>query len=220
MGELGMNKTTLLLGASLFLPLAAFAGPSYNYIQGDYVVDGELEIEGAGSTDFDGWNVKFSGAILPHLFIQGEHTELDIDNISDDQDFTSLAIGGNFSALPSNSPMQLDVFGTVSYELLNDAVDADGYGVTVGLRFLPIERIEISPFVGYVDYGQIENFGPPRADLDGLRYGVEAIVKLIDCLALTASYRQSELEVDFDGPGGSGDLDFSDQVRVGLRLYL
>lgn len=210
-----MNKTVLLLGAGLLLPLSALAGPSYNYIQGDYIIDGDAEISGAGSEGYDGWSAKFSGEVLPHLIVQGQHSEIDIDNTDEEQDFNSIAVGGYLSAF-SNNQSSVDVYGTVSYELLNDAVDASGYGFTLGLRMLPIKYLEINPFVSYVDYGQIENTGGIDADLDGLRYGVELIGNINERLGITASYRQTQLEVS----PGNVDVEFNDEFLVGLRLNL
>lgn len=210
-----MKKTSLLLGASLLLPVVAFAAPNYNYIQGDYIIDGDLETAiGQSSDHYDGWNAKFSGALLPHVLVQGEHREIEINNGNGDQDFTSIAVGG-FLGLSD----EFDAFGTVGYELLNDEVDASGYSVNLGLRALPSKHFEISPFVGWVDYGQIENVGGAEAELSGLRYGVEMIFSVTDCLGITASYRQTELNLDTAGRDNI-DVEFNDEFRIGVRLYL
>ena len=220
-----MKKTSLLLGASLLLPVVAFAAPNYNYIQGDYIIDGDLETAiGQSSDHYDGWNAKFSGALLPHVLVQGEHREIEINNGNGDQDFTSIAVGG-FLGLSD----EFDAFGTVGYELLNDEVDASGYSVNLGLRILPSKHFEISPFVGWVDYGQLENVQDDpnfeNADLSGLRYGVEMIFSVTDCLGITASYRQTELNLDNVNLGAAGnrdniDVEFNDEFRIGVRLYL
>lgn len=215
-----MKKTSLLLGAGLFLPLAAFAGPSYNYIQGDYIIDGDAETQNTLSSDhYDGWNAQFSGELLPHLIVQAQHAQLDISNGVGDQDISSIAVGGYLSSATGNGG-SIDAYGTISYELLNDTVDASGYGVNIGLRLLPVKFIEVNPFVSYVDYGQLENIGGARADLDGIRYGVEFIGNITQCLGITASYRQTELNLDSPGLVDNFDVELNDEFRVGIRLYL
>lgn len=212
-----MNKTALILGASLLLPLAAIASPNYNYIEGGYVIDGDNAIQARASNHYDGYFVNFSGAILPHLFIRGSHSEYDISNGFGGQDFSSLGIGGNF-ALPVQGFYAFDGYGVVSYELANDNLDGDGGGVTLGIRALPVEQFEINPFVSYVNYGQLDttfNHG----DLQGLKYGVNFIVNVTKCIGLTASYQQSELNLNARG-ASSYDYEFNDEFRVGMRINL
>lgn len=211
-----MNKMLLTLGAGMLLPMAAVAGPSYNYIQADYVADGSIEPEGDQNSDYNGYAVKFSGALTPNVFLQGSHEALDIDGAEADLDINAIRLGGNGSII-DNGRSSLDIYGAVSYELLNDALDANGFGVDVGLRYLPIEQIEIRPFVGYVDYGELDNTGSVDVDMDGLRYGLELVGQVYRNVSVTASYRQRNFELTGDG---NADLDFSDEIRVGLRVDL
>lgn len=213
-----MKKIATILGASLLLPASAFAAsPNYNYIEGGYVIDGANAIQNTARNHYDGYYINFSGAILDNLFVQGSHAEYDVTNGFVGQDFTSLGVGTNI-ALPVAGFYAFDGYGMLSYELANDGLDGDGGGVTLGIRALPVEQFEINPFVKYVNYGQLDT-GTPSADLAGIAYGVNFIVNVTKHVGLTASYQQTELNLDPKG-GSNVDYEFNNEFRVGMRINL
>lgn len=215
-----MNKTALALSVSL-APMAALAAPNdtpgapgYTYLQGDYVVDGDVS---GTDRDFDGYGVEGSVAITRHVFVNGKYDWLDVDGASLDADRASVGVGLNdFYDYGGAQGTGLGYYGQVSYERLalndgRDKADANGYGADVGLRWMVHPRIEINPHLGWVDYGDVEddvNLG----EADGMRYGVRALGYVATNVALTAEYRSSDVETS------RGDLGFDDEIRVGARV--
>lgn len=213
-----MRKQAIYLAGTLlcwpFLAQAATA-LNYNYVQGDFILDGEIEIDtpfGSAEEDYDGWDIKGSVAIVPNVFLEGEYSQLEIDGGGGDIEFLSAGLGANV-ALP-NGAAPLDLFGVLSYESIDaDGDDGDGFGITAGIRWLPAQHIEIDAYGGYVDYGNVAG-----SDLDGRRFGIDALFNVTEQIALVAGYRYTELEAD--GGGAEVDFEFRNEISLGARIYL
>lgn len=222
-----------LPAAALALPLAAHAGAptgdrgiSYNYLEGAWVFGDELDVEGAPGEDVNGSRFGASAALTPNVFVYGQSTFLNIEDFlggSDDDvdlDTQSLGVGYTLPLMPGPAP--LDVWGSLSYERLNGAGDtADGYGATLGTRWMPMQGLELNAFGGLRDYGDAEGFGdifPTGGDLDGWAYGIGAVYNVTQQLALTADWQRHNLEADPSGGGSKFDVDL-DTFSVGARWY-
>lgn len=201
------KEISLMLGVALCAPAAALAAsPSYNYLGGDFIVAGEAEVDtpfGSAEEDYDGWDINGSLAITPNVFIQGEYTELEIDGGGDDVELFSGGLGLN---APLGTATPLDIYGMLTYERIETGDDdTDGLGLTGGLRWLATPRLEVAPYVGYVEYDD---------DVDGSRYGVDAVFSITPQFAVLAGYRSTQLEFD-----NGVDLDLENEISLGGRFY-
>ncbi|MEQ8799769.1 MAG: outer membrane beta-barrel protein [Salinisphaeraceae bacterium] len=214
------TSVTLLTTVLLASPLTALAAQSdYAYVDGDFVATGEAEVGAGGMSadeDYDGYGFKGSIDITPNLFIESSYDELDVDNNGGELELFSGGLG--LRAPIGDNANPLDIYGVATYESLeeNDSgIEADGFGVTGGLRWQAAPSLEINPYVSYLDYGSVDN---SNADLDGMRFGVDGVLNLNETFALTAGYRTTKL--DLEGPGGKANVDLENEIRVGGRIYL
>lgn len=226
-----------LTGAAALLPISAFAAsPDYTYLKADYIVDGEQNLDltasnnlgsfsGSDESDYDGLNLGGSIALTPNAFVLANYSDLDADDSDSELLSGGIGINGPLGA----GDVTLDAYGTLTYESiesdidgLNDDIEADGFGVTGGLRWMATPMLEINPHVGYVDYGSIDGLSSGAdADLDGWRFGVDGLYSVNEQFAITAAYRTTKL--DIEGNVGNadldGDLDMENEIRVGVRVY-
>ncbi|MDT0619760.1 hypothetical protein RM531_14880 [Salinisphaera sp. P385] len=222
------TSVTLLTTALLASPLTVLAAQSdYTYIEGDFIATGEGELEGnfnntpigvRGEEDYDGFGFKGSIDITPNLFIESAYDDIEVDD--GDSEFEFLSGGLGLRTAIGNNANPLDLYGVVTYEsvdgrLLGADFEADGYGITGGLRWQASPQLEINPYISHLDYGEIDD---SDADLDGLRFGVDGVFNVNDVFALTAGYRMTKLEAE--DSTGSIDLDLENEIRLGGRIYL
>ncbi|MDT0634420.1 outer membrane beta-barrel protein [Spectribacter hydrogenooxidans] len=215
------TSATLLTTALLASPLTALAVQSnYTYVEGDFVAHGEAETRFGGfrsEEDYDGYGFKGSIDITPNLFIESSYDELDADNNGGELELFSGGLG--LRAPIGDNANPLDIYGVATYESLEEndgsGIEADGFGVTGGLRWQATPTLEINPYASYLDYGEIDN---SNADLDGMRFGVDGVLNVNETFALTAGYRTTKL--DIEGPGGDASLDLENEIRLGGRIYL
>jgi|GEM_PF-3856634 len=176
-----------------------------------------------------------------YVFARGDFTDLDSPRgVDSDGDYNAFSAGlGLRGPLADTRPDRddygkVDIYTEFSYEDLevdgrlgfqNDTVksnlDGSGYGVAVGLRWLAAKSVELNPYVGYLNYGEpnvtlrTDNDSlrlSADEDLDGVRYGLRAVVDVTAQLSAIVSYERSDLEV------GGADYE-SDTVRMGVRWY-
>lgn len=209
-----MKRIALLTIAAFVWPFAANADIDYNYVQGDLIVDGEFD-GGiiAPDDDYDGWSLEGSVAITPMIFLRGEYTDLSFD---DNGDADALSLGGGMQTSLGSTEGATDIYGILSYENadLGDGADADGYGLTAGLRWVPTTGIEINPSVAYIDYGEIDG---TDLDFDGWRLGLRGLFNLTDQIALNVEWNKYEQEVSTSGV--SADFGLDNEILLGARLY-
>jgi len=214
-----MKRIALVMGAALAWPLAANADISYDYIQVDWIADGE--IDGAvGSADYDGFAIEGSALLHPNVFVTGKANFTDVDSGSVglgggsvDVSVDTLSIGPGLRMPLATGQSALDLYGTVTYEEMDlGGLTSNGFGVDAGLRWQPMPGLEINPNIGYVDYGE---FDGTDLELDGERYGVRGIFNLTDNAAVVVDYRAFRGEAS--SGGDSGDVDFEDEIHIGAR---
>ncbi|WP_232226007.1 outer membrane beta-barrel protein [Salinisphaera hydrothermalis] len=208
------------LAAAILLPLSATAAaqnatgaPSYTYVQGTYTAYGHAH--GVGK-DYNGYGIKGSFAINPHVFVNASYDWLDVNDRNLDANRTSVGVGlDDFFDYGGAPGTGLGYYGQVSYERLglqdvrcHDDASGNGFGVDAGLRWMVEPRIEINPHVGYVDYGNVDgdtNLG----DANGVRYGVRVRGYVTPAIALSVGYRGSNASTD------RRNIGFDNEVRVG-----
>jgi|AntDeeMinimDraft_5_1070356.scaffolds.fasta_scaffold20958_2 hypothetical protein len=223
-----MRKTAILLGATL-LPFGAFAaplgstavssdGPSYNYIQGDYIADGDLR---GTNKDYYGGGVEASAEIAPHVFVNGRYDRLNVQNDQTNVNRGRLGVGVadfyNYGGKPGTG---VGYYGQVSYERLglkdirNGSADATGTGgsVDLGLRWMVDPAVEINPSVGYAKFGRISDGGTSLGKAKGMRYSLRTLGYLTDNVALSAEYAKTDYDIS------KANIDFDNELRFGARL--
>lgn len=214
-----MRKTSLVIAMGLLLavPFGAMAAtPNYSYIQGLYVVDGNVDVSNGKTLDLEGFQLKLSLGLTDHIYGRVQYSEIGIDK-PDNGDYRFFSAGGGAHFPIGSDWYQFDVFGLVSFETIQGGdfdYDASGYGVRGGIRWQPTDRIEISPFYEYFDYGELDK---TNTSVDGSRYGVQAVVGITDALAVTAVYQANDFDLKQAKSGNT--LDFGDKTSVGIRYY-
>ena len=239
-------KFGLVPAAGLALPLAVFAGAptanqgiSYNYLEASYVFGNDIDIDDgdvgfdAPEIDIDGFFFKGSAEVSPGIFVYASNLTLDlrIDETSGPgiKDFDlgvdnqSLGVGYHMPLMPGPAP--LDVYASLSYERLDTVGQpANGYGITGGARWMPIQGLEINAFTGWRDFGDVGGLVDASGvdvDIDGWIFGVGAVYNVTPKLALTADWTRYALNADIDaGGGGDANIDFDvEAFMVGGRFY-
>ena len=166
-----------LLGFTLVLVLspAMADGLSYNYIQLGYQ-KADLDDDLAGiSIDGDGYGISGSFEVGESFFIGAGYSALDFDF---GVDLDQLSIGGGYHTGLSD---RSDFFATISYIRAEASVsgfgslDEDGYGVSVGIRGLLTDNVELNGSIAYSDLGD---------GADGTAFGVGALYSFTENFAL------------------------------------
>jgi len=178
------------LSALTLLALAApaMAGDlSYTYVQGGYQrID--IDDDFIGSIDGDGFGLGFSFEVGENFFIAGSYgtAELDTDaffGLTVDYDQTDIGLGYHGAVSDKT-----DFYGILSWVKAEASIsgfaseDDDGYGLTVGLRSMVTDKVELEGHIGYVDLGDSG---------DGTAVGVGALYAFTPNFAAGAT-------VDFD----------------------
>lgn len=223
-----MKKTAIFLGAAI-LPFGAFAAqyappadsadaPSYNYVQGDYIPDGDLDNT---RNSYYGGGVEASAEVAPHMFVNGRYDRLNIQNDQTNVNRGRLGVGVqdfyDYGGAPGTG---IGYYGQASYERLglkdiqNGTADATGTGagVDLGLRWMVDPAVEINPSIGYAKFGRISHHDTSLGKAKGMRYSLRTLGYLIDNVALSAEYVKTDYDI------GQSNIDFDNEVRVGARL--
>jgi len=139
----------------LILATPALAdGPNYNYIQGSYqhvdLDDGFFDVDG------DGFGISGSVALGDNWQLIGGYNSTDFDF---GVDLDELLIGGGFhTSLTPN----MDFVANLAYvrldaSVLGQSFDDDGIGVSIGLRAMASEKLELAGFVEYIELSDSGN---------------------------------------------------------------
>lgn len=177
---------------------------SYSYLEAEYVFGDEVDadVPGVQDMDIDGVRFKGSAALTDNVFVWGSHAGLDLDLPGTGEssiDVQSLGVGVNYALL--SGPNQLDAWGGVSYERIDPAgSQADGYGLSAGLRWKALERLELNGLASYRDYDEFDGFLAAGQDADGWVYGVGAVYSLTPQLGLIANWERLELDAGSADP--------------------
>ena len=166
-----------LLGLALVLALspAMADGLSYNFIQLGYQ-KADLDDDLAGiSVDGDGYGISGSFEVGENFFIGAGYSALDFDF---GVDLDQLSIGGGYHMSLSD---RSDFYATLSYIRAEasvsgfGSVDDDGYGVSVGIRGLLSDNVELNGSIAYSDLGD---------GADGTAFGAGALYSFTENFAL------------------------------------
>ena len=166
-----------LLGIALVLVLspAMADGLSYNFIQLGYQ-KADLDDDLAGiSVDGDGYGISGSFEVGENFFIGAGYSALDFDF---GVDLDQLSIGGGYHMSLSD---RSDFYATLSYIRAEasvsgfGSVDDDGYGVSVGIRGLLSDNVELNGSIAYSDLGD---------GADGTAFGAGALYSFTENFAL------------------------------------
>ncbi len=140
------------LGILLLVAAApAIAGDlSYNYIEAGFQ---RIEFDDVAGVDVDGDGFGIGGSfeLNDDWFIRAGYSTADLD-FGIDLDQTILGIGYRADISPAT-----DVFATVSYVRADvsatgfGSFDDDGFGISVGVRGMLTDKVELSGSIGYID---------------------------------------------------------------------
>lgn len=136
--------TTVLLAMSVTATAEDF---SYTWLQLGYSV---IDFD---SADGDGFNLGGAFEISDEFFLFGGYSQADLDFGIDTQAWN--AGFGYRNPIAAST----DLFATVSYEYVEVDVplfgrsDDSGFGLGVGMRFMPVPAIELNGSINYVDVG-------------------------------------------------------------------
>lgn len=186
-----------LLGLSLALSaVPAFAGDiSYNYVELGYQkIDIDDVVPGV-NIDGDGFGINGSFEIAESWFIGAGYSQADFDF---GVDLDQLALGVGWHTTMSNAS---DLYALVQYVEAEvsasglGSIDEDGFGVTIGVRGMVTDTVEIGGSIGYVDLGDAG---------DGTTFGAHLLYNFTENFAAGLFV---DLEEDATGYG------------AGIRLY-
>jgi hypothetical protein len=238
-------KLAIIPAASLALPLAVQAGAptgdqgiSYDYLEAAWVFGDDLDVDGSDlgvdeRFDVDGFFFKGSAEVAPGVFIYASNLTLDMEVDNDfsgaprdfDLGLDNQSLGAGYHMPLMTGPSPLDVWGAVSYERLDTVGQpANGYGVSAGARWMPIQGLELNAFGGWRDFGEVGGIldASPGTDaeIDGWSYGVGALYHVTPKLAVTGNWTRYDLEADIDSGGSDAQADLEvDAFMVGGRWY-
>ena len=166
-----------LLGVTLLFVLspAMADGLSYNYLQLGYQ-RADLDGDFAGiSIDGDGYGVGGSLEVGENWFIGVGYNALDFDF---GVDLEQLSVGAGYHFGLSD---RSDFYATLAYiraELSASgfgSIDEDGYGVTIGIRGMLSDNVELQGSIAYTDLGD---------GADGTAFGAGALYNFTETFAL------------------------------------
>ena len=169
-------------------------GLSYSYVQANYQ-EIDIDFGGGADADGDGFAVGGSAEIGEDWFIFAAYSTFDLESVVD---YTTLTAGAGYH---SDVSAKTDWFATVGYaEAEVDAsgfgsADDSGFGISLGLRSMVNDNLELYGNIGYVDLGD---------GADGTTIGAGLWYTVSGNLALGLG---AEFDDDVTGYG------------IGLRLY-
>jgi len=203
-----MKAKKLLMLAALAAPLAVPAIAQANeqgHVDAYYIPSSNLDIDGAGDDDGDGFGVKGMVPLGSNFFLNGEYQSVTLDD--SDWDIDQLRLGGGWQ-----TPLATGTFAVYG-EYANidlDGSEADGLGVHGRLVFPIAPSVNIYGQLGYLWLEDDDNY-----DIDGLEFLIGASVDFTPNIGAFLDFRQSNLTADTN----LGDQDFTFQdVRVGVRV--
>lgn len=144
-----MKKLMVLAVAALIGAPQAFAAEGPMGEVSAYLVNSQLDVEGAGEDHglgfgIGGW-LSVTGPFFGHL----EYQTVDLDNA----DLESLRLGGG---IYHQLNPQFAVLGKAEFVDLGSDVDEDGFGLHGGLLFSPTQQITVVGTVGHLSLNETE----------------------------------------------------------------
>lgn len=214
-----MLKQICLLVALCMLPFAGVQATAFDasYLQAGYIIDGSVSQNGfnVANDDFgyEGWQIQARLGISKHLYLLGEYNNLQSDQAGHpSSSYYHVGIGLQKSL---NEEKTIHLFGQATYESIDiDQADGDGFGLGGGLRWQLLDDFHLSAHIGYVQYRGADALGP---QLDGVRYGAQAVYQIVQPAAIFLSYQATKLNAN--GDSTFANFDIKHQVTMGLRFY-
>lgn len=215
-------KYVITLAALLLAGPALSQAPTqsearYNYIQGDYIADGEVEVLDL-SEDGDGYGGEVSVSLAPHVLFGAEYHTL--GNSHGDTDTFFVSLGLRMALLED-----LDIYGQAGYDDVELSIpaffkgDTYGPGGRVGLRWWPVDKLELGAEIRLADYGEQDILGARDVDIDYEGFAVSALYRISDSFALGAEYLDGTYEFENLRIADTVDFDRTD-LRLSVRYYL
>lgn len=146
------NKIAILLFTAVVASPAALAeSPNFNYVSAGYL-DGDID-----GDDADGWTFDGSTLLGENFFLSGQYQTVGNSDDGVDVDFNWLSAGLGYRTAISAST---DFYGLVTYENVEVEAsyrgssisdDENGYGLSVGIRSMVSDNIELDGRLGYID---------------------------------------------------------------------
>lgn len=195
---------------------AAHAEPlNWNYLEGVYFHEIELELPGSGpELDGDGVGLSGSMAVAPHVLLQAGNTNADIDAPGGGQAALDRSwVGPGLYADFRLADIRVGPWARVAYERLNAfGLVAEGWHGALGLRLGFTERLELALTGEYGDYEPARVGGGPRPDLDRDAYRADLLYAVSPRWSVLAGYEHGSIDI------GGGDTDV-DKLYAGSRWY-
>lgn len=145
-----MNRVMFILVTTLLATPAVAESPDWNFVQGAYQ---NADIDVAGF-DVDGDGLGISGSFeiaeLVHLFAGYQTFDFDFG-----VDLDQLAVGvGWHPGMTDTTDLVFEVaYLSAEASAAGFSDDEDGYGVTLGLRSMVQDNLELAGGINYVDVG-------------------------------------------------------------------
>lgn len=138
------------LGAVVALGMSGAAmaadGVSHSFVEAGY---GYSELAGGAFTDGDGFRLAGSFELPANLIVAASYSDIDYKGLTD---ISALSAGLGYKWALGTS---FDFTAAASYEQFDagSGLDIDGFGLTVGLRGLLTDTVELSTSLKYSDLG-------------------------------------------------------------------
>ncbi|HEY9546973.1 MAG TPA: outer membrane beta-barrel protein [Solimonas sp.] len=201
----GIAAAALVLG-----PTFAFAATP-GYLDGYYIADSKLKLEGSGASaddNGDGFGLRVRAPIGDAVFVVAEYQTATVDNFAGggfDVDIDQIRAGlGYMFGEP-----QLRFGGVAEYVHLKldagggDDLKPDGYGLHGRVEFAPISAATLYTQLGYVHVSD-------HGTADGFEWQIGAAYNFTPMFGAFVDYRATDLDAD--------DVDYKlNDVRLGLR---
>ena len=188
------NKIAILLfTAAVASPAVLAESPNFNYVSAGYL-NGDID-----GDDADGWTLDGSTLLGENFFLSGQYQTVGNSDDGLDVDLNWLSAGVGYRAAISAST---DFYGLLTYENVeaeasyrgnSASEDENGYGLSIGVRSMLSDSIELDGRLGYID---IEDESETSITL-GARYYMNknfsiganyTTIDELDLVSLTARY--------------------------------
>ncbi|MCQ8891150.1 porin family protein [Pseudoalteromonas carrageenovora] len=188
------NKIAILLfTAAVASPAVLAESPNFNYVSAGYL-NGDID-----GDDADGWTLDGSTLLGENFFLSGQYQTVGNSDDGLDVDLNWLSAGAGYRTAISAST---DFYGLLTYENVeaeasyrgnSASEDENGYGLSIGVRSMLSDSIELDGRLGYID---IEDESETSITL-GARYYMNknfsiganyTTIDELDLVSLTARY--------------------------------
>ncbi|MCG8394500.1 MAG: porin family protein [Pseudomonadales bacterium] len=222
-----MNKkiTSLAFAALAGATGHAFAeAPSFNYVQFDYVISGDTEVDpdGVPSETLDlqrGLGIQGAFEIGDYVMVMGRHMALDYE------DETGITIGSvdnaavndmTFIGVGAHMPLadMLDIYGAVGFSRPTFvSVAGEGYGLEIGAR----ANFEMVTASLWYNMGRTDTkAGTDTIDIDPELLGLDVAIEFApEAPQLVLGYVDATNELEL-GPTTKADINY-DHFSIGVR---